>query len=416
MTAIDTHPARIVTPDVFDDIIDAVNAEVLGRTAEIRAIMLALIARQHVFTLSRPGEAKTMMQDRILLRISGARRFSAQLDAYSDDGALFGPWSIKELAENDVYRRSKESDAIQWSEVADIDEIARAGAATLDSMLRILNEGEYRDAGRWVKGNLSTMVSSANSLPWIGAGQDRDKAERLAALWDRIAFRLWMDPTTDLDVLRAILDLPTPDPAPPQVLAWDDVKAAQTAARALPVEPATRDALIGLVRDLNAKGIAIPSPRRLMVMETIAKANAWLCGASRVRVEHLEALTMVIPHDPEQQPVVDEVVFKLAAPNRSDILKQGRKAAEALTEYNAANKLPNDRERASGLADAYTKAKATAIALATLERKATPGDMPYVDRVWPALTSMHDRFVEILTPGGETGDFRQLALEGKVHL
>lgn len=407
-------PATLVTPDVFDDIVEAVNLEVLGRRAEIRAIMLALIARQHVFTLSRPGEAKTMMIERILARIDGATIFSVQLDAFSGDDALFGNWSVKELAENDVYRRSRQNDAIQWSQVADIEEIARASAATLSSLLRVLNERQYRDAGRWVDADLSTMLSTANSLPWVGVGADKDKAANLAALWDRIAVRLWMDPTTDLDVLAAILELPSPDPKPRKVLAWSDVQAAQGAAAALPVSPAARNALIGLVRDLSAKGITIPSPRRLKVMETMAKANAWLCGAREVRVEHLEVLTVCFPHDPDEQAIVDEVVFALAAPNRSAILTNGKKAAEALTQYNEANNQADDRVRGGALADAYIVTKRTAIELADLERKASPGDMPYINRIWPALTSVHDRFVRIL--GDEPGDFRRLALDGKITM
>lgn len=416
LVTIPRHHHRPVTPDIFDAILDAVRTEVLGRDAEIRAVMLALIARQHVFALSRPGEAKTMMTDRILVRIAGARRFSCQLDPFSGDDTLFGNWSVKSLAEDDEYRRSAKNNAIQFCDVAEVDEIARGSAATIASLLRIANERQYMDAGEWVTADLSTILCSANSLPWVGAGADRDKAADLAAFWDRVAIRLWMPPTTDLDVMRAILDLPTPDPQPRQVLDWNDVTAAQQAAAELPVSPEARTGLISLVRDLAAKGIAIPSPRRLKVMETIAKANAWLCGARQVGVEHLDVLTMVFPHDPDEQAVVDEVVFKLAAPNRSSILTEMGKAAEALIEFNTADANSNDRERARGMSDAYTKVKRCAMTLADLDRNASAGDRPYIDKVWPTLTQMHERFVSMIQPGGDVGDFRQLALDGKLVL
>lgn len=412
VVAIPRHPGIDVAADVFDAIIAAVNAEVLGRSAEVHALMVALVARQNVFALSRPGEAKTMMIGRTLVRIDGARRFSCQLDAFSGDDTMFGNWSVKELAENDVYRRSAKNNAIQHAHVAEVDEVARASAATLSSLLRITNEGEYMDAGDWVKADLSSMFSSANSLPWIGAGANKEKAENLAAFWDRIAIRLWMPPTTDLEVLRAILDLPAPDPEPVPLLAWAEVEAAQQAAAALPVPAATRDALIGLVRDLSKRGIAVPSPRRLKVMETVAKANAWLRGADHVGIEHLDILTTVFPHTPDDQDTVDEVVYKLAAPQRSKILDLGKKASEHLVAFNEADKNPNDKDRANGMSEAYTQTKRTAVALAAAERAATPGDMPFIDRVWPALTSIHERTMRSLN--ADPGDFRQLGLDGKI--
>lgn len=409
-------PAAALGPAIFDHILTEVNNEVLGRSRELRAFAVALLAKEHVFVLSRPGEAKTLMIDRFTSRIAGIHRFSTQLDAFAGDDALFGPWSVKRLMEDDVRARSAANDGIQYAHVAEIDELPRASGSTLSTLLRITNERQYLDAGRWVTAQLCTMIASANSLPWADA-DDQDRAADLAALWDRIGIRLWMPPTTDLALLRRIVEAPPLDPNPRQVLNWADVEAGQQAVAAMAVQPDALDAFFGMIRKLHKDhGLPVPSPRRTKLMLKLAAANAWLAGASTVDVAHLDILTTALPHTPDDQDAVDQVVLAVAAPNREQIRKEAVKAAALVVDYAKAVDIVEDAARTEAYVQAYTRAQKCALALTRLEQGATPADLDDINAVWPALQEVHARFTTERLNQTTVTDFRAEARAGRINV
>lgn len=407
-------PPTPVTPAIFDHLATAVSGEILGRPREIHAIMVAILARQHVFALSRPGEAKTLLLERLLSRIEGAVRFSTQLDAFAGDDALFGNISVKRLVEDDVRARSADNLAIQHAHLADIDELARASAATIASLLRIMAERQYQEAGRWKTAPLSTLLASSNSLPWAAGGHDKDRAADLAAIWDRFAIRLWWPPTTDLGIMRRIIDLPAPDPKPKQVLTWDEVVISQSEAAALHVPDDVKDTLITMTRKLATEGIEVPSPRRMNMMLSLARADAWLAGATQVDVGNLAVLTHSFPHDPDQQAIVDKVVLAVAAPLREEIAAVVADIAERATEYRKAGDEANDRARNTRYMEVIGKLKRSAMKLADLERRASGVDREDIDAAWPAIQSLYDTFTSEVLGSTRTLDVRDEALHGRL--
>jgi MoxR-like ATPase len=75
-----------------------------------------------------------------------------------------------------------------------------------------------------------------------------------------------------------------------------------------------REALVNITGALRSEGIE-PSDRRLKKAKKVARASAYIQGASEVQPEHMEVLAHVLWNDPREQPQkAAEVVLKIANP------------------------------------------------------------------------------------------------------
>ena len=92
----------------------------VGRTSEIHGSLLALAARQHVFLLSSPGAAKSLLASEIARRIRGAHYFKIQMNAFTLRDEIFGPISLAALRERDALER-KYTGYLPSAEIAQLD-------------------------------------------------------------------------------------------------------------------------------------------------------------------------------------------------------------------------------------------------------------------------------------------------------
>jgi MoxR-like ATPase len=280
---------------------DVLNVELIERRSEIRAALLALVARVHVFYLGSPGVAKSLLVDRANVYISGSRKFKKMMTRFTTPEEIFGPVSLKGL-ENDEFVR-KIDGYLPTVELCFLDEGFKANSSILNALLMAINEREYEHGNTLVDIPLSTLFVASNELP-----QD----ESLAALYDRLLFRFDVKSIKDATNFGRMLRTVRPN-NPTPLLSWDEVVLAQKGAEAVIVPDVVIDALTGLRRDLREQGIE-PTDRRFVESLKVIRAAAWMDECTVADVEHLQPLRHVLWDRPEQQGDVDKLILAIANP------------------------------------------------------------------------------------------------------
>jgi len=307
------HPTNQekTVPDLRDRILQItteVGQEVVGRNDLIRSALRAMIAEQHVMLIGPPGNAKTMMFERILARIEGANIFSTLVTPYTTEDAILGPPSIKALKEEDVIRRNS-SGMLPGADYALMDEIWKMAETLSASLLSILNERRFPNGGEKMQDvPLRSMVAASNELPY---GQGFDAAV------DRIAVRFLIDAPSadDTDLIMAILNSslqPTNT-----TVSLDEMTKIGEEAGAIPLSEDFKEWLVHEFRPALCKAdesfeTAI-SIRRLKQGIEVAKVEAWMCGADAVMQEHGVVFKDVCWNEPYQIGEVHQLVGRMCA-------------------------------------------------------------------------------------------------------
>mmetsp|Transcript_22439 Transcript_22439/g.49028 ORF Transcript_22439/g.49028 Transcript_22439/m.49028 type:complete len:583 (-) Transcript_22439:411-2159(-) len=149
----------------------------LERDTEVRLLLLAALAGEHLLLLGPPGTAKSELSRR-LNKLVGGTYFERLLTRFSVPEELFGPLSMRGL-ENDQYVRQVDG-YLPTAEVAFVDEIFKANSAILNALLTLLNERLFDNGNQRLPVPLLTVVGASNELP---------ESEELDALYDRFLIR-----------------------------------------------------------------------------------------------------------------------------------------------------------------------------------------------------------------------------------
>ncbi len=113
-----------------------------------RALLLALVCREHLYLEGPPGSAKTMMAE-LAARGSALEFFFYQLHRDTRLAELVGDVVLERRplprGEGERIRQAIEPGGILTAEVAVLDDISRAPGEALNVLLRILNERKFGD-------------------------------------------------------------------------------------------------------------------------------------------------------------------------------------------------------------------------------------------------------------------------------
>lgn len=278
------------------------NACFVGRKTEIDGLIVALLAKQHLFLLGAPGTGKSKLISMFCEGIT-APTFTWQLSRFSTPEELFGPYSMSGLR-NDKLERV-EAGKIQEASVAYLDEVWKANSSILNSLLSILNERIIYDGGKPRSLPLITCAMSSNELPEKGVG--------LEALYDRIALRFQVS-ELDADQLVRVLCNPVPKKGQ-SFLTLADVEAAQKSVEKVTVPVAILHTLAKIRQILAPKGVVV-GVRRVVDAVNCLKATAWLEGDSEVSDDHLGILADMFWSEPKEKAVVVEVLASVASPSK----------------------------------------------------------------------------------------------------
>ena len=78
-------------------VIQDVNSQVAEREELVELIAIALLTRNNLFILGKPGQAKSLSINLFRQRITGARQFERLLSKQTDEDQLFGRIDLSSL-------------------------------------------------------------------------------------------------------------------------------------------------------------------------------------------------------------------------------------------------------------------------------------------------------------------------------
>lgn len=300
----------------------ALSDSLIERDAEVNAIMLGLLAREHVLFVGPPGTAKSLLCRSVAEAVSGMDYCERLLAPTSPPEALFGPISISALRD-DRYEHVGRG-TVTDCHLAFLDEVFRGSDAILDTLLHLLGPERQALIGtQQVQVPLMTAVGATNTWP--------DNAHQ-QALFDRWLIRRAIRPVSPQGRSRLLFD-DLPAVTPQATLA--ELLDAQHEVDEATISDAAQQCMSKIMEELHVAGIR-PSDRRCRKSLQVARAAAVLAGESTVEPHHLECLGDVLWDEPNEQPEkASGIVSQLANPvgaKLNEILREVDQLVSAITD------------------------------------------------------------------------------------
>jgi MoxR-like ATPase len=247
------------------------NRLVIGHEEAVRALMLALVAREHVVLIGPPGTAKTMLA-KYTAKLLDASCYVYLMTRFTVYDEIFGPVDVEALVKNNELRRRWSS--ITKADIVVLDEVFKANSAILNSLLSLMQERVVYDGvtGQEIRANLWTLIGASNEIPLD---------EELQALYDRFAVKSFIQYIDDAKMLTALMARWNSSILAHPIASMDDVRTLHEFAVTLLQKGKIKNMgevlklyhvnMVPMVRSLRAKGIVI-SDR--MVLEKLAELYA----------------------------------------------------------------------------------------------------------------------------------------------
>ncbi|KAG7370821.1 phospholipid-translocating P-type ATPase, flippase [Nitzschia inconspicua] len=176
----------------LDVAVSKVEEGLVERGEEARLVVLAMIASEHILLLGSPGTAKSVLGLR-LAELCDGTFFQRLLTRFTTPEELFGPLSLRSL-EQDEYRRVT-AGFLPTADIAFLDEIFKANSAILNTLLTILNERKFDNAGIREPCPIRCVVGASNELP---------ESDELFALFDRFLIRKEVNSVSDAGLVKLL--------------------------------------------------------------------------------------------------------------------------------------------------------------------------------------------------------------------
>lgn len=255
------------------------------RTEVIDAILVALIAGQHVALIGPPGTAKSQLATDVAGAFEGCRMFQWLLTRETASEHLFGGPDVKVLLEEGrMTRIAGNTNVVQASQMAFLDEVFNANTYTLNGLLSLLLERTFENE----PSPLRTVIAASNQLPSDSRGGGGQNA---AALWDRIGFRILVQPVqTESAWSQVVFENKLP---PVQVkLDWGEfVEWADAAVNEVQIPESLQTTILKISADLETDAHVSLSLRRWrMAVQSGVRGHAALHGRQVATTRDLAAL------------------------------------------------------------------------------------------------------------------------------
>ena len=275
--------------------------------------------------------AKSLLIDSLMRWLEGSsKKFSVLLNKASMPDEVYGPLNITELKNGKFVRVMHGK--LPEADFAFLDEIFKASTTILNSMLKILNERLYDKGDGEVLCPLKVAIAASNEWP---------DAQELGALFDRFLLRKTVKQVSKIGRRRLLRDR-SHAPEFTSTISVEELDQAHDEAMALDFSDQAWSVLEEILDELNREGI-LPGDRRMKKATNIARAFAYLRGASEVEPVHLEVLKYVLWNDAgEQEKKCHQIVCRLSNPVGSkitDLLMQAASVVEVSKPEEAVSKL-----------------------------------------------------------------------------
>jgi len=279
---------------------DTLSASMVGRDGDIKAIMRALVAHEHVFLHGEPGTGKSFLLNNFA-RATGADCFRTLLTRHSTPEELFGPLRLTKLKEDEYVRNTTDRLPEAW--FAFIDEIFKASGAIINNLLSIMQERIFDNGGRTMQCPLRCLVAASNEFPEAG---------ELDAVYDRFLVRRNVK-YVPKHMRRRLMFAPLAG-VQQAVVTTDEIDDAHIEAMDIPFSPEAADSFLEIWETLETDGVKV-GDRRAGKARKIAQAEAWLQGDTVVKQYHLECLTDVFWSRLDDLKKVEDIVIRLSNPD-----------------------------------------------------------------------------------------------------
>ena len=274
----------------------ALNTNFYDRREEIDALLIALLSRQHVLFIGPAGTGKSALSSMLGKVVKDSAYFQHLLTPFSMPEELFGVLSLKDL-EQGIYKRNMK-DMLPEAHFAFVDEIFKANASILNSLLTLINERVYYNNGVPVQSPLMTIVGSSNEYIEEGEG--------LEALFDRFLLRYEVnyirEQTSFISMLKGVQHVSVPQ------ITLDELMIHQVRVEALNVPEEVFETLAMIRQQLQDEGIR-PSDRRFKQSISLLKARAYLEGRTSVVLGDLKILGASLWETIDQKEKTIEIIL-----------------------------------------------------------------------------------------------------------
>jgi len=286
---VENLPVSIDRKSKLKSLLSELQNGLIEREAQVKLVLLAALAGEHVLLLGPPGTAKSELAKRLKNIFVEANYFERLLTRFSVPEELFGPLSIQAL-EEDRYNRLT-SGYLPEASVAFIDEVFKANSAILNSLLTLLNERQFDNGNRRYEVPLISVIAASNELP---------EGEELSALYDRFMLRSFVGPVSD-ESFRSLLKLEDGECNPELVdrLRIDDLKEVQSLAIKVKI-PSSVLALCEEFRQYLSKENIYVSDRRWRKIIKLLQVSAFTNNQTEVSVYDAWLLPHCLWEKPEQ--------------------------------------------------------------------------------------------------------------------
>lgn len=306
--------SQIKTPIM--EIREKLNSIFVGREAEVDAIVVGLLSREPVILVGAPGTAKTALIES-LGKLVGGKVFTYLLSRFTEPDELFGALDIKAYREGKIRRVI--NNTILSANIVFLDEIFKASSAIRNTLLRVLNEKEYR---------YGDMVVKVEWLGFYSASNEVSTDAEDMAFYDRLVIRRFVKYVSNTmwkELLIRGIDFEGNTALTP-LITIEDVKKFQSEViarfKALKSGNGIIEKYIEALARLQEKGIVLSDRRKIKVLK-VASAYSVLYGSTAVSLDDVaDALRVVAIHNEDDVKKVEEVIAEVGLSQASQLMNE----------------------------------------------------------------------------------------------
>ncbi|KKN03891.1 hypothetical protein LCGC14_1103220 [marine sediment metagenome] len=289
----------------------------------IECCWLAVLSSQHLIMLGPPGTGKSYLINSMCEHIEDTNYFQWLLTRFSTPEELFGPVSLKGL-ENDEYRRIT-ANKLPEAHISFCDEIFKANAAILNSMLTLINERAFDNGSTRINVPLISMFGASNELPEVG---------ELDALYDRFIFKFWLPYIQEGSNWCKLIAMGATSPPswPGTTISLEELQKAQFDVMTVTLPEAIINTMRDIKMTLEREGV-VASDRRWKQTVRVLQARAWLAGRNEIEEQDLELLCDMLWKEPEQRSVLVSKILSVTNPLDLEATKLYDDCLEVFTNF-----------------------------------------------------------------------------------
>jgi len=300
------------------------NQVLINREEEIDSLITAVCAGEHILILGPPGTGKSQLVRELAGCMSDAEVFYRLMSYHMPKEELFGPLSLSALRE-DRYEYRVEG-YLPTAHLAYLDEIGKCHPSMLNTMLMILNEREFTNAGKQIKCPLITCIGTSNELFEDGA----------EALYDRFLFKhsvSYLSKKKDFFQLQE--DIRNQEDVTRPIISLEDIREIRNQAKSVTFPDEIIKGLWKFKTALEEGDNPISiSDRTWAKVQKVSKIRAALADKEEVDADIMSFLVNICWDNPEDKPQVEAAYRKaFVAPPESR-----KKKSIPASEYRAQQK------------------------------------------------------------------------------